>query len=191
MIGFLEGEVKSATAGSVLMLTGGIGYKVAVTKEALSLLRPGVRAEIFTYLAVREDALDLYGFQTESELTFFELLLSVSGIGPKSALAIMDIASIETLRSAIASSNAGYLTTVSGIGKKTAEKIVFELKDKLGMLGKETPTLLRGDEEALEAMRSLGYSTAEARDVLRKVPRTVEGGSARLREALKLLGSSS
>lgn len=191
MIGFIDGEVKRAESGYALIVTGGIGYSVALTREALSSLPQGSHAEVFTYLAVREDALDLYGFLTETELSFFELLLSVSGIGPKSALAIMDIASVETLRSAIFAGNAGYLTTVSGIGKKTAEKIVFELKDKLGAQTAETPATLRGDAEALEAMRSLGYSTTEARDVLRKVPNTVEGGSARLREALKLLGSSS
>lgn len=191
MIGFIVGEVKRTESGSALIVTGGIGYNVALTREALSSLQQGSNAEVYTYLAVREDSLNLYGFLTETELTFFELLLSVSGIGPKSALAIMDIASVETLRSAISAGNAGYLTTVSGVGKKTAEKIVFELKDKLGTLTTETPVALRGDAEALEAMRSLGYSMAEARDVLRKVPNTVEGGSARLREALKLLGSSS
>lgn len=190
MIGFLEGDVRQTGEGCALVVVGGIGYIVALTKETRSSLRLGERATLFTHLAVREDALDLYGFQNELELSFFKLLLSVSGIGPKSALAIMDIASVDTLRSAIASGNAGYLTTVSGVGKKTAEKIVFELKDKLGALSMEIPTALRGDEEALEAMRSLGYSVAEARDALRKVPHTIEGGSARLREALKLLGSA-
>ncbi|MFA7309888.1 MAG: Holliday junction branch migration protein RuvA, partial [Candidatus Paceibacterota bacterium] len=161
---------------------------VAVLKENLSRAVPESTVALWTYLAVREDALDLYGFSHEEELRFFELLLSVSGIGPKSALAVLDIASVETLRSAISAANANYLTTVSGIGKKTAEKIVLELKDKMPKGAPGSASALRGDQEALEAMRALGYSASEARDALREVPVEIEGGSDRLRAALKLLG---
>lgn len=188
MIGYLEGTVRSAQTGSVVVLAGGVGYKVATTRETLALLKAGGNAALWTHLAVREDSLDLYGFTTQEELRFFELLLTVPGIGPKSALSVLDIASISTLRSAIAAGNAGYLTNVSGIGKKTAEKIVLELKDKVGTPD-ERATSLKGDEEALEAMRALGYSQTEARDALRKVPSAVEGSTARLREALRILGS--
>lgn len=188
MIGFLQGSVKAVRPNYIVVLAGGVGYRVATLKEALLRAKEGSGVALWIHTAVREDALDLYGFQHEEELRFFELLLSVSGIGPRSALAILDIASVETLRSAIAQGNAGYLTTVSGIGKKTAEKIVLELRDKVKDGGHATSGALKGDQEALEAMRSLGYSAAEARDALRKVPTTIEGGSARLREALKLLG---
>ena len=119
----------------------------------------------------------------------FELLLTVPGIGPRSALAILDIASIETLRSAISAGNASYLTNVSGIGRKTAEKIVLELREKIGAGTESAGRTLSGDEEALEAMRALGYTVSEARDALRKVPQEVTGGSARLREALRMIGS--
>src|SRR3989338_802352 len=131
MISFLEGNVKAARGTYLLVMVGGVGYKVAVLKETLARTKTGADISLWTYLAVREDALDLYGFLHEEELRFFELLLTVSGIGPKSALAVLDIASVETLRSAISAGNAGYLTTVSGIGKKTAEKIMLELKDKV------------------------------------------------------------
>jgi Holliday junction DNA helicase RuvA len=127
--------------------------------------------------------------RSQSGRISFELLLSVSGIGPKSALGILDIASSETLRSAIASGNAAYLTSVSGIGKKTAEKIVLELKDKIIASGSAGPAMPKGDMEALEAMRALGYSADEGRTALREVPPEVEGTSERLREALRLLGS--
>jgi Holliday junction DNA helicase RuvA len=188
MIGHLEGTVTALRPGFVIISAGGVGYKVSATKEVLAGVTEGARVTVWTYLAVREQALDLYGFRSEDELHFFELLLTVSGIGPKSALAILDIALVETLRSAIAGGNAGYLTKVSGIGKKTAEKIVVELRDKVGLaVGGES---LKGDEEALEAMRSLGYSPAEARDALRHVPSHVTGGNDRLREALRLLGKS-
>ena len=189
MIGSIEGAVKKVHAGYALVLAGGIGYKIASTKQTLAGISAGKETFFWTHLAVRENALDLYGFKDEEELRLFELLLTVSGIGPKSALGILDIASVETLRSAIGNAKAEYLTKVSGIGRKTAEKIVLELKDKIGLGTEGAQAALKGDEEALEAMRSLGYSTQEARDALRKVPSEIEKGTERLREALKLLGS--
>ena len=189
MIGRIEGVVHSVRAGFVILSAGGVGYKIAGTRETLAQLKPGKEAALWTHLAVREDALDLYGFRGEEELRVFGLLLTVPGIGPKSALAVLDIAAIPTLRSAIIAGNATYLTNVSGIGKKTAEKIVLELKDKIGGSEEENGGALSGDEEALAAMRALGYSAQEARDVLRKVPHEVTSGSARLREALKLIGN--
>jgi Holliday junction DNA helicase RuvA len=187
MIGYIEGEVKAMRPNHCLVLTGGIGYKVFTTKDALLRYSPGMRAEFWTHMAVREDAQDLYGFSNEQELTFFELLLTVSGIGPKSALAVLDTVDIETLRSAISQNRAEYLTKVSGIGKKTAEKIVLELKDKIGAVAESAA--LKGDVEALEALRALGYSSTEARDTLRKVPSQFSNSNDRLREALKLLGT--
>jgi len=189
MIGHLEGEVLATRATYGIVNASGVGYKVFCTKETLAQMRPRTSVALWTHLAVRESILDLYGFATEEELRFFELLLMVSGIGPKSALAILDIAAVETLRSAIAGSNAGYLTKVSGIGKKTAEKIILELKDKVGLSDALGARSLNSDEGALEAMRSLGYSQTEAREALRKVPVEVEGVNDRLREALRILGS--
>ena len=189
MIGYIEGTVIAQRNNYVIVKTGGIGYKVSVTREALSRLSLESPATFWTYLAVREDALDLYGFDSELELRFFQLLLTVSGIGPKSALAVLDVAAVETLRSAIMKNNPGYLTKVSGIGKKTAEKIVLELKDKVGLESMEGSGALKGDEEALEAMRALGYSSGEARDALRKVSHEVINSNDRLREALKIIGT--
>lgn len=188
MIGYLEGTVKSTRAGRLILLVGGVGYEVSCTKQFLLSLAPGQTTALAVHTHVREDTLTLYGFAEEEELRFFNLLLSVSGVGPRSALSILDIASTETLRTAIAKGEAEYLTKVSGIGRKTAEKIVLELRDKVGIASEETHGAMRGDEEALEAMRALGYSHAEARDTLRKVPSSISGSSERLREALKLLG---
>jgi Holliday junction DNA helicase RuvA len=188
MIGHLEGTVLKVDGGFAILSVGGVGYKVAATKEVLARLTSNKEAAFWTHLAVREDALDLYGFPAEEELHFFQMLLTVSGIGPKSALAILDIAAVETLRSAIATGNASYLTTVSGIGKKTAEKIVLELRDKVGASTEGSAAAFSGDMEALEAMRALGYSAQEAREALRKVPAHIEKGNERLREALKIAG---
>ena len=190
MIGRLEGTVSAIRAGYAIISAGGVGYKVFATRELLLTLKQDQEASVWTHLAVRESILDLYAFSNEEELRLFELLLMVSGIGPKSALAILDIASVETLRSAIAAGNASYLTKVSGIGKKTAEKIVLELRDKVGASIEGSAAALHGDEEALEAMRALGYSQGEARDALRKVPQEVERSNERLREALRILGSN-
>lgn len=189
MIGYIEGTVRSLTLGYALIVTNGIGYKVALTKNTLAGLRAGQMLSVVTHLAVREDALDLYGFIDEDELRLFGQLLTVSGIGPRSALAILDIATVETLRSAIGQGRAEYLTKVSGIGRKTAEKIVIELRDKVGLSSEGGTASLKGDEDALEAMKSLGYSPQEARDALRKVPSSIIKGTDRLREALKILGS--
>lgn len=190
MIGRLTGTVAAIRPGYAIVSAGGVGYKVALTRSALTAAAADSQITLWTHLVVREDVLDLYGFEHEDELRLFEMLLSVSGIGPRSALAILDIAAVETLRGAIASGNAGYLTNVSGIGKKTAEKILLELRDKVGLAADGEHAALHGDEEALEAMRSLGYSMSEARDALRKVPKDVTKGNERLREALKLMGRS-
>lgn len=190
MIGHLEGIVKKVSAGTVIVSCGGVGYKVAATKETLARLRKDEAAALWTHLAVREDSLDLYGFLREEELHFFGLLLTVSGIGPKSALAILDIATTDALRSAISAGSASYLTKVSGIGKKTAEKIILELRDKVGAAESGSAAALSGDEEAMEAMRSLGYSAQEARDALRNVPSEITKPGERLRAALKSVGKA-
>jgi len=189
MIGYLEGEVRAIRATYCIVLAGGVGYKVFATKETLARMTADAIASLWTHLAVREDILDLYGFAREEELRFFTLLLTVSGIGPRSALGILDIAAVETLRSAISGGNAGYLTSVSGIGKKTAEKIILELRDKVGLGVDGGGEALSGDVDTLDALRALGYSAQEARDALRKVPADVINGNERLREALRLLGT--
>ncbi len=188
MIGWLEGNVKAIRPTFLILAVGGVGYKVFATKEALLLSKPDDAISLWTHLAVRETSQDLYGFTTEEEMRFFDLLLTVSGIGPKSALSILDIATVEVLRSAISTGRAEYLTKVSGIGRKTAEKIVLELKDKVGVSAMGSSAALKSDEDALEALRALGYSSNEARDTLRKVPSEFENSNDRLREALKLLG---
>lgn len=189
MIGRIEGKVVVKRAGFAILSAAGIGYKIAATREALAALRISEHAALWTHLIVREDALDLYGFRTEYELRFFELLLTVSGVGPKSALAIIDLAPVATLTSAISQGNAQYLTKVSGVGRKTAEKIVLELRDKVEASAGALDATLQGDEDALEAMRSLGYTLQEARDALRNVPHEITEGSGRLRAALKILGA--
>lgn len=188
MIGHLTGTVLAIEAEHCLVSTGGVGYKVFATPDTLAGLVPDSTTSLWTHLAVRENALDLYGFATREELRFFELLLTVSGIGPRSAISVLGIAHVETLRSAISQSDPGYLTKVAGIGKKTADKIVLELSGKVGIGSSDEPATRQGDEDALAALTGMGYTIHEAREALRAVPREITESSERLRAALKSLG---
>ena len=190
MIAYISGKIVQKTDKSIIISAGGIGYQVFVSTDVLAR-SPGVgeTIELSTYLAVRENALDLFGFETIDEKNFFELLLSVSGIGPRSALSILSIAPMTTIKKAIGSGDTSYLTKVSGIGRKTAEKIVVELRDKLSALGHKDDTgSLRGESDILEALQSLGYSLNDARNAAKEVPSDIVGTNARIKEALKILG---
>lgn len=186
MIGSIKGKIIFKTDKFLIVETGGVGYKISVSPNALSKSFK-INEEIFlwTYTHVREDALDLFGFLERKELEFFEMLISVSGIGPKSALVILSVASIEILKKAINADDISYLTKISGIGRKTAEKIVIELRDKIGK--EKTEGSLQYELDALEALKSLGYTQSEAREALKKV--SVDSDTnAKIREALKILG---
>lgn len=186
MIASIRGTVQRVLKSSLIIEVQGIGYRVYTTEAAALSYSPGTPIELSTYLAVRENALDLFGFENPVELSFFELLLEVPGIGPRSALNILSLADVGTLRQAIATKNATYLTRVSGIGKKSAEKIVITLQDKIS---KETDIgNLDTEADALEALRALGYSPKEARDALQEVPRDITDVGERVRAALQLLG---
>ncbi|MEK7662249.1 MAG: Holliday junction branch migration protein RuvA [Patescibacteria group bacterium] len=191
MIARLEGKVSFVGERYAVLDVGGVGYKISATIDTLRMLRKekGVVA-LLTHLAVREDALDLYGFLHRPELELFEMLIGVSGIGPRSALQIMGLAGVETLKKAISSEDTSYLTKVSGIGRKTAEKIVLELKDKMGSQGGAHHGELKEESDAVEALKSLGYSQSEAREALKKVRTETVGTSGKIKEALKILGET-
>jgi|SRR3989344_3572935 len=187
MIAFLEGTVEFKAEKFVILNIDGTGYKVFLGQETLRKTpERGGSIRFWTHQHVREDSLDLYGFLSYSELDLFETLIGISGIGPKSALGVLAIAPVDTLRKAIASGDTSYLTRVSGIGKKMAEKIVLELKEKLAGKGVtvEAPEL-KEEADALEALISLGYSQREAREALSSVPQEIISVEKRVREALK------
>lgn len=190
MIRKLYGTVERFKAGEVVLHVGGVGYHIHLSSHTYELLasKEGKDVSLFTHLAVRENALDLYGFINRDELSLFELLIDVPGIGPKSALAILTLATPETLRQSITQGDTTYLTKVSGIGKKTAEKVVLELRDKLSE--DDAGPDLRGETDAVAALESLGYSLKESREALRQVPDTITDTSDRIKEALKNLGNN-
>lgn len=187
MIGSLNGTVRSKELGLLVVDVSGIGYKVAVTTETALEMVLGSPVFLWTHLAVRENALDLYGFPDKETLGAFELLITISGIGPKTALNILNVASPQMLRQAVANSDTSYLTRVSGIGKKNAEKIVLELKDKLKITKEDGTIDTRSEGDVLEALVSLGYSERDARVALKKVSKDIKGASERVRAALKVL----
>ena len=192
MIAKIEGTIDLITEKFLIITVSGIGYKVSVSTDTLASAKTGGNISLWTHLNVKEDALDLYGFMDRAELNFFEMLIEVSGVGPKSAMSIIGLTPIDIIQKAIASGDTSYLTKISGIGKKTAEKIVIELRDKLTALGHhDTDGKLGGDIDALEALQSLGYSQSEAREALKKVSPDVRDLNARLKEALQVLGGKS
>lgn len=191
MIGHLSGTVSLVSHHFLILDVSGVGYKVYASPDTLLPLSKDDIASLFIHTAVRENALDLYGFSTHAELTFFELLITISGIGPKSALGILSVAPVDTLKKAISASDPSYLTQVSGIGKKSAEKIVIELRDKLsgGIMEEGVSGMMKEETDALAALATLGYTTTEARDALKDIPDDITGTDMRIKEALRRLGS--
>ena len=191
MIARLEGTISYNTDKYVIIDVSGVGYKVFLSTDAMMSINISDKYAFWIYTAVRENSIDLYGFPHIEELSFFELLLDVSGIGPKGALGILSMASVDTLTRAIATGDTGYLTKVSGIGKKTAEKIVIELRDKMkSRMGTDTSnSTLREESDIIEALKSLGYSQNEARDAMKNIPDEIKSTNARIKEALKILGN--
>lgn len=192
MIAYLRGNIKHKSAvpkkdNFVVIDVNGVGYKVYILDRLINNLQGGQEIELFIYTQVAEGVLDLYGFATLEELNFFEILISISGVGPKSALNILQKAKIEDLREAANMGNADILSKVSGIGPKTAQKIVAGLQDKIGGI-EMTKTSSWTDQfsEALEALVNLGYSTSQAREALSHT-KSLETGD-KIKEALKILG---
>jgi Holliday junction DNA helicase RuvA len=145
----------------------------------------GEEVRLFTHLYLREETIGLYGFESENELAFFKKLNAIPGIGPRSAIGILSAAKMADLKRAILNENYETLTKVSGIGRKTAERIIIELKDKL-----EKDSIAQsgsGDVEVIEALVKLGYPIKDARAAIRKIANDIEGSRARLREALRLI----
>ncbi len=189
MIGKIKGKVSHKENTWLILDTGSVGYKVFVEKDLHTQAKENEELSLWTYLAVRENSLDLYGFQTTEKLKLFELLISVSGIGPKSALSILDVASPSSLRQAVVSGETSPLTEVAGIGKKNAEKIIIELRGKLKLKEGEILNTANSDSEVYEALTSLGYSAKDARDVISKLPNKNENTQNRIKAALKIIGS--
>ena len=190
MIAHMRGTVLDKAERSAVIAVGGLGYKVFATTVTMEKLREGKEISLWTHLAVREDSQTLYGFLDRDELHFFELLISISGIGPKTALGILNVSSVSNIRKAVSTGDTSHLTKVSGIGRKMADKIVLELKGKFGMESADAAdsASLRDEIDALEALEALGYGHREAREALKAVEKSITDTGERVKKALKLLG---
>ncbi|OIP77560.1 MAG: Holliday junction DNA helicase RuvA [Parcubacteria group bacterium CG2_30_44_11] len=193
MIRSITGTVIATTPGAVVVDVHGIGYLIHTNQSHEYSLKSLLT--FHTHLSVRETALDLYGFPNRDDLEVFELLLTIPKIGPKSALEILTKADVLTLKNAILSNDPSYLSKVSGIGKKTAEKIVMGLKNSLDHLAGSYRTTANeplpnyiGD--AIDALVSLGYPPIEARKAVLHLAPTITTANEAVREALKLLGQT-
>ena len=175
---------------ALIVLSGGVGYVVYGTESAILGASLGARVSLWTHLSVREDALDLYGFLNREELRFFRLLIGISGIGPKSALNVLSLADITTLTRAVTQGDGTYLTKVSGIGKKLSEKIVLELKEKVGTF-KSDDTLPQTEIESVEALEALGYPARDTRELVRALAKEEATTQQIIKKALRTLGGHS
>lgn len=188
MIGLLEGKIEFRKTNYLILNVGGVGYKIFCSQSTLDKLpHESQKVKLFTHLISKEGIFDLYGFLDFNQLELFELLISISGIGPKGALSILSVASVAALKKAIINEDKKILTKVSGIGSKTAERIILELRKKVSLSEDEEGIALLKDDEVIDALVSLGYSSSEARAALRKVPPEIKETTERVKMALKNL----
>ncbi len=194
MIYSVSGVLALKEENFVVVEAGGVGLRLYVSKGTRAALpAAGVEASVrlFSHLHVKEDALDLYGFASQDELEFFGMLIGVSGVGPKSALAILDTGPLEELAAAIKENRPDLLTRAAGIGRKTAERVILELKAKVeSVRSGAVVERMETDSDLIEALASLGYRREEARAAIAKVGAEVKGTEDRLKAALRLLGSN-
>ena len=191
MIAYLKGKIINETDKSIILLVEGIGYEIFLPNKFLSKIKKEQELDLYIYHKQKEDAQELYGFENLGEREFFVKLISVSGVGPKSALNVMSIASIQDLKEAIVSGDVDIFKKVSGIGTKTAERIVVELKNKFGSLSTHNVDNqdLKNDSnlEIFEALNALGFNDNEVREVYNKIPKDLKTTSDKIKVALRLL----
>ena len=188
---YIEGTVAHKSFDFVVVDAGGVGYKIGMADSSLSKVSLGEKRRIFTYLNVREDAMDLYGFLTEEELNLFRLLISVSGIGPKVGLGILSAISPSEFALAVVTGNVKAITKAPGVGPKVAQRIILELKDKMkkaeiAEMPEDYGAFTDSSDEAVSALMVLGYSASEAKSVLSKVDAGLSVEDT-VKQALKLL----
>ena len=190
MIAHLEGTIAEKFNNNIIIDVHGVGYEVTVSSLDYDSANLGEQRKFYTYHAIRENSEALYGFSSLTAKKIFELLISVQSVGPKAAIAILSLAEAEEVRNAIANANSAFIAKASGVGKKTAERIIVDLRDKVGIPSKygapgtTTPTTSNEPDEALDALIALGFPLKEATAALEKVDRSLPV-SERVRQALR------
>jgi Holliday junction DNA helicase RuvA len=189
MIATLKGKIAEKTLDMVVMECGGVGYGIYVPFEDFGALTEGQEAKLFIYEHIRENTHDLFGFRNIESKILFEQLLSVNGVGPRMALSVLSVANLQTVRRAIASGDTKFISQAVGVGKRVAERVVVDLKDKVGLTSDENATdflttTANPNDEAMQALVALGYSVQDAAAALKKVD-TKLTTEERIKQALK------
>ncbi|MCX6793955.1 MAG: Holliday junction branch migration protein RuvA [Candidatus Gottesmanbacteria bacterium] len=188
MIGRLSGTIDSNSNNPIIIDVHGVGYVVHVPERYLASVKPGKIHTVFIHSHIREDAFDLYGFATEQELRLFELLLTVSGVGPKTALGVVD-RGVDSVETAVRNSDVDFFTTIPRLGTKNAQKIIIELKSKLGST---TMLNLEGEsgetKQVMDALARMGFDRHEIREAIKKLDAKDVSVEQKILHALKLLG---
>lgn len=184
MIGYLEGVIKNSQKNKVLIFTGGVGYAVFIPEN--HGLKENDKTNLFIHTHFRDNELSLFGFKTADELNLFEILINVSGVGPKTALNIFSNSTPDRIITAISDSNLLFFTSISGVGKKTGQRIILDLKSKLSK-GDISLSKLEGDSELSQSLISLGFQKSEINSIISKID-TNSSTESQIKQALKLLG---
>ncbi|MDP3954321.1 MAG: Holliday junction branch migration protein RuvA [bacterium] len=194
MIGYISGTIQAIADKYVIVNVNGVGYRVVIPEKIRnSLSEIGQEVKLYTHFTMnpRDGSTELFGFDSPEELNFFELMTTVSGIGPKTAQGILSSANLQDLQLSIVSKDDKYLSKVSGVGTKTAQRLILELKNKImtADLGGKTAGDLSSEGEAMDALESLGYSKYQAREALKNMDKKITKTEDKITEALKLLGT--
>lgn len=188
MIAKLTGKIEYLRDKWIIVDVAGVGYKVFLTDFTLGKIAGADEGSFFIYTYVREDILALYGFISLEEKEMFELLISISGIGPKAAVGILSIADPVSIRAAILNNDPTILTKVSGVGKKTAERVILELQNKVADMPMGERKEVAADSDTIEALMSMGYNAFQAREALKLIPKDINTIEEKIKFALKEMG---
>ncbi len=190
MIGYLKGKIEFIDGQYIILNVSGVGYRVLVPNKIFSTSKISEDLKLFTYTHVREDALDLFGFANLPDLKLFEQLISVSGVGPKTALSIFSFGERASIIEAVIAGNVDFFTKVPRLGRKNAQKIIIELKTKLGSL-EDLDLSAQADgasSEVLAALKSFGFTVKESQDAIRNIDKNIKNVGEKIKHALKYLG---
>jgi len=188
MIGALIGTVHTITKNPIILFVGDVGYAVSITDTLAKTLTPNKKTFLFIHTHIREEAFDLFGFISQEELSLFELLLTVSGVGPKTALLVMN-GGAEAIKHAVRTSDVDFFTRIPRLGRKNAQKIIIELKNKLGSVGElDLRDASQETDEMIDALVSMGFAKKEVLAIVKKIPDEDTTIEQKIKSALKLLG---
>lgn len=191
MIAYLKGNILKKDSKGVILLVGGVGYRIFLGSNFLGKIKEGEEREFFIHFQQREDNVSLYGFLDKDQLDLFNELISVSGVGPKSGMHLVDLLGVKEIQKAIGNKRADILAKAPGLGKKTSERIIVEMKNKFLSFSSdsgESADFTDEEDEVINALTGLGYTTGQARQLIKEVPADIQGVDNKIKEALKSLG---